>query len=88
MLGHEAGSLGMKVATIGLDIAKQVYQVHGADRGGRAVLKRKLWRSEVKKFFSSMEPCLAGIEASGSSHYWSRALVAAGHTVDEWRLSL
>lgn len=71
----------MKVATIGLDIAKQVFQVHGADKGGKAVLRRKLRRSEVGKFFAGLEPCLVGIEASGSSHYWARVLSGLGHTV-------
>lgn len=57
------------VATIGLDIAKQVFQVHGADKAGRAVLRRKLRRGEVFRFFSEIPPCLVGIEASGSAHY-------------------
>jgi transposase len=52
-----------------------------ADRSGRAVLRRKLRRSEVGKFFASLEPCLVGIEASGSAHYWARVLSGAGHTV-------
>jgi transposase len=71
----------MKVATIGLDIAKQVFQVHGADEAGRAVLRRKLRRNEVARFFSTLEPCLVGIEASGSAHYWARVLGRLGHTV-------
>jgi transposase len=54
-----------KVTTIGLDIAKQVFQVHGADRTGRAVVRRKLRRDEVARFFSEVEPCLVGIEAVG-----------------------
>jgi transposase len=69
------------VATIGLDIAKQVFQVHGADRSGRAVLRRKLRRGEVTRFFSEIPPCLVGIEASGSAHYWARVLGGFGHTV-------
>jgi transposase len=71
----------MKVATIGLDIAKQIFQVHGADKSGKTVLRRKLRRSEVGKFFGTIEPCLVGIEAGGSSHYWARVLSAAGHKV-------
>ena len=55
------------VTTIGLDIAKQVFQVHGADKSGRPVLRRKLRRGEVARFFSEMPPCLIGIEASGQS---------------------
>src|ERR1035437_7133679 len=71
----------MKAATIGLDIAKQVFQVHGADKSGKVVFRRKLRRSEVARFFAELEPCLVGIEASGSSHYWARVLTACGHTV-------
>jgi transposase len=71
----------MKVTTIGLDIAKQVFQVHGADKAGRMVLRRKLRRSEVARFFSEQPPCLVGIEASGSAHYWARVLGGLGHTV-------
>jgi transposase len=71
----------MKAATIGLDIAKEVFQVHGADKTGKVVLRRKLRRSEVARFFAELEPCLIGIEASGSAHYWARVLSASGHTV-------
>lgn len=69
------------LATIGLDIAKQVFQVHGADKVSRAVLRRKLRRSEVTRFFSELTPCLVGIEASGSAHYWARVISGLGHTV-------
>jgi transposase len=71
----------MRAATIGLDIAKQVFQVHGADRSGKVVLRRKLRRSEVARFFAELEPCLIGLEASGSAHYWARVLTASGHRV-------
>lgn len=71
----------VKAATIGLDIAKQVFQVHGADRTGRGVLRRKLRRNEMVRFFSELPPCLIGIEASGSAHYWARVLGELGHTV-------
>ncbi|MGB8477615.1 MAG: IS110 family transposase [Acidobacteriaceae bacterium] len=71
----------MKAATIGLDIAKQVFQVHGADKTGKVVFRRKLRRSEVARFFAELEPCLIGMEASGSAHRWSRVLTASGHTV-------
>lgn len=81
MLAAWRRRITMKVATIGLDIAKQVFQVHGADKSGKLVLRRKLRRNEVGRFFAGLEPCLVGIEASGSSHYWARALSAAGHTV-------
>jgi transposase len=60
----------MKFATIELDIAKQVFQIHGADKIGRQVLRRKMRRSDLVRFFSELEPCLVGIEASGSAYYW------------------
>jgi transposase len=69
------------VATIGLNIAKQVFQVHGADKSGRQILRRKLKRAEVSRFFSEIPPCLVGIEASGSAHHWARLLGGFGHTV-------
>lgn len=69
------------ISTIGLDIAKQVFQVHGSDRSGRVVLRRKLRRGEVVRFFSQLPSCLVGIEASGSAHYWARTLGGLGHTV-------
>jgi transposase len=69
------------VSTIGLDIAKQVFQVHGADKSGRQVLRRKLRSGELVSFFTALPPCLIGIEASGSAHYWARALGGLGHTV-------
>jgi transposase len=56
----------MKVTTVGLDIAKQVVQVHGADKNGSTVLRRKLRRSEVGRFFAGLEPCLIGMDASGA----------------------
>ena len=71
----------MKIATIGLDIAKQVFQVHGADKSGKVVFRRKLRRSEVAWFFAELEPCMVGMEASGSAHYWARVLTGSGHTV-------
>jgi transposase len=71
----------MKVATIGLDIAKQAFQIHGADRNGNPVLRRKLRLGEVVRFFSEQPPCLVGIEASGSAHYWARVVGGLGHTV-------
>ena len=69
------------VATIGLDIAKQVFQVHGADKSGRSLLRRKLRRGEVARFFAEIPPCLVGIEASGSAHHWARVISGLGHKV-------
>jgi transposase len=69
------------VVTIGLDIAKSVFQVHGVDAEGEVVVRRRLTRSQVLKFFSRLPPCLIGIEACASSHYWARELKALGHEV-------
>src|SRR5689334_10170962 len=67
--------------TIGLDIAKSVFQVHGVDAAGEVILRRQLKRRYVLAFFQKLPPCLVGIEACASSHYWSRELQALGHTV-------
>src|SRR6201996_1225690 len=69
------------ISTIGLDIAKSVFQVHGVDAAGQVVVRRQLRRGHVLAFFQKLPPCLAGIEACASSHHWSRALQALGHTV-------
>src|SRR6266404_6096870 len=69
------------VTTIGLDIAKSVFQVHGVDAGGQVVIRRQLKRRHVLAFFQKLLRCLVGIEACASSHHWSRELQALGHTV-------
>ena len=69
------------VTTIGLDIAKSVFQVHGVDAGGQVVIRRQLKRRYVLAFFQKLPPILVGIEACASSHHWSRELKALGHTV-------
>jgi len=69
------------VTTIGLDIAKSVFQVHGVDAEGNAVIRRQLKRRYVLAFFQKLPSCLVGIEACASSHHWSRELQALGHTV-------
>src|ERR1700720_156499 len=69
------------VSTIGLDIAKSVFQVHGVDANGHVVVRRQLKRRYVVAFFEKLAPCLIGIEACASSHHWSRQLRALGHTV-------
>src|SRR6266581_4469219 len=69
------------VTTIGLDIAKSVFQVHGVDAEGNVIIRRKLKRRYVVAFFQKLPPCLVGIEACASSHYWSRELQALGHSV-------
>jgi transposase len=69
------------ITTIGLDIAKSVFQVHGVDAGGQVVIRRQLKRRYVLAFFEKLPPCLIGIEACASAHHWSRELQALGHTV-------
>ncbi len=69
------------ITTIGLDIAKSVFQVHGIDAGGQVVIRRQLKRRYVLAFFEKLSPCLVGIEACASSHHWSREIKALGHTV-------
>src|SRR5450756_2490057 len=69
------------ITTIGLDIAKSVFQVHGVDAGGQVIVRRQLKRRYVLTFFQKLSPCLVGIEACGSAHHWSRELKALGHTV-------
>lgn len=69
------------ITTIGLDIAKSVFQVHGVDAAGQVVIRRQLKRRYVLAFFQKLAPCLVGIEACASSHHWSREIKAFGHTV-------
>lgn len=71
----------MKITTIGIDLAKEVFQVHGVDAQGKAVLRKQLRRSEMARFFANLEPCLIGMEACGGSHHWARKLSEFGHTV-------
>ncbi len=70
-----------EITTVGLDLAKSVFQVHAADRGGTPVARKKLRRGQVLVFFAGLPPCLIGLEACASSHYWARALQALGHEV-------
>jgi transposase len=67
------------ISTIGLDLAKQVFQVHGADASGAPVLKRKLRRDAVLRFFSELPPCVVAMEACASAHYWAREIARFGH---------
>jgi len=70
-----------EVSTIGLDIAKSVFQVHGVDDTGTVVMRKRINRSKVLQFFGDLSPCLVGLEACPSAHYWSRELQALGHRV-------
>src|SRR6201987_5981809 len=69
------------ITTIGLDIAKSVFQVHGIDAEGNVIIRRQLKRRHVQAFFQKLSPCLVGIEACATSHHWSRELTALGHIV-------
>ena len=71
----------MQVVTIGLDLAKSVFQVHSVAADGSVAVRRRLRRRDVPGFFAGLPPCLVGIEASRSAHYWARELTALGHTV-------
>jgi transposase len=71
----------MKITTIGIDLAKEVFQIHGVDEYGKVVLRKQLRRSKMAEFFANLEPCLIGLEACGSSHHWARKLGSFGHTV-------
>lgn len=71
----------MQPTTIGLDLAKHVFQVHAVAADGKVLVRRKLRRSEVWEFFAKQPPCLVGIEACASAHYWARELQRLGHTV-------
>jgi len=70
-----------EVTTIGLDLAKSVFQVHGADASGEPVMRRQFRRRQVIPFFRALPPCLIGVEACATSHHWARELQALGHTV-------
>jgi transposase len=71
----------MEITTIGLDLAKHVFQVHGVDEAGHVVVKRRLRRAQVVSYFASLPPCLAGMEACATAHFWARELRALGHEV-------
>ncbi len=70
-----------KLSVVGLDLAKNVFQVHGINTEGKVVVRKQLRRSEMRKYFARLEPCLIGMEACGGAHYWSRELTRLGHTV-------
>lgn len=71
----------MRVSTIGLDIAKNVFQVHGVDEKGRTVLRKRLRRAQVAEFFANVPQSVVGLEACGGAHYWRRVLSRFGHEV-------
>src|SRR5262245_8302510 len=69
------------ITTVGLDIAKSVFQVHGVDAAGEVIIRRQLKRRHVLPFFEKLPACVVGMEACATSHHWSRELRALGHTV-------
>jgi transposase len=71
----------MQVTTVGLDLAKRVFQVHGVDAVGQVIVRRKLQRAQVANFFAGLPPCLVGIEACATAHHWARLIGASGHQV-------
>jgi len=71
----------MKITTVGIDLAKNVFQVHGIDERGKAVLRKQLRRAQVAVFFGNLPPCVIGMEACASAHHWARTLQRFGHTV-------
>ena len=71
----------MKITTIGIDLAKNVFQIHGADGRGKTIVKKALNREQMVPFFANLPPCLIGMEACGSAHHWARKLETLGHTV-------
>ena len=75
------GGVQMQVTTIGIDLAKHVFQIHGVDARGKRVLTKKLRRDQMKDFFAQQPACRIGLEACAGAHYWARELGALGHTV-------
>ena len=71
----------MQITTIGLDIAKNVFQVHGIDAAEKVVVRKQLRRGQLLKFFAALPPCLVGMEACATAHYWARELTKLGHEV-------
>jgi len=71
----------MQISTIGIDLAKSVFQVHGVDTAGKVVLTKKLRRSQVRALFEKLPPCLVGMEACATAHHWARELKSLGHDV-------
>jgi transposase len=70
-----------EISRIGLDLAKNVFQLHGVDASGKVVLRRQLRRGAVEKFFAQLPPCTVGMEACGSAHHWARVIGGYGHEV-------
>src|SRR5271167_4660864 len=76
-ISHQ-GAIDMQITTIGLDIAKNVFRVHGIDAAEKVVVRKQLRRSQVLAFFATLLPCLVGMEACATAHYWARELTKLG----------
>jgi transposase len=82
LINHQRkGASEMKITTIGLDLAKNIFQLHGVDERGKPAARRAMKRDDMLPYFANLEPCLIGMEACGSAHHWARKLIALGHTV-------
>src|ERR1700730_13143919 len=75
------GGSKVKVKTLGIDLAKETFGLHGVDPLGRVVVHRRITRKQLLGFLVKLEPCLVGMEACGSAHYWAREIEKLGHTV-------
>src|ERR1700729_1698972 len=74
------GSIMKDIKVLGIDLAKNVFQLHGTDTSGKVVLRKRLSRTKLIEFMSNLAPCLVGIEACGSAHYWARTFKSMGHS--------
>lgn len=71
----------MNITRVGIDLAKQVFQIHGVDRTGKVLIRKQFRRGQMLVYFTKLSPCLIGMEACGSLHYWGRELSKLGHDV-------
>jgi transposase len=78
---RKKGGAFMHITTLGIDVAKNVFQLHGVDARGRAVLSRRVKRNQLLQAVASLPPCVIGMEAGGSAHHWGRTFEPLGHTV-------
>jgi transposase len=78
---QQTGATIMRVSTVGIDLAKNVFQLHGVNELGKTVVKKHLRRDQMAEFFVNLPACLIGMEACGGAHYWARKLQSFGHTV-------
>lgn len=69
----------MEISTVGLDLGKRIFQVHGVDAAGGVMVRRKLQRAEMREFFAALPPCMVGMEACATAHHWARQIRALGH---------